>query len=240
MDTSILSMWDIFSKDPDSEVLTSHQSLLEASQAKEKFVVDEVEDVIKFLEGIYKIVCHSASESPKKDAIIVNDQASSIIWKLDKAMEAIFGIARVASSSTHNLGRAIYYSNREKIAVQKHKGSGYFASLRDNEICGKKNRRKSNISFEESVKMFSNEQSQNESCQMLSSMKLTDTTMDDFDTEDENSFSGSSESDENKHGISSTLLHKMRRSVVMNNDSSKAKKKHTQMNTSKVVSFVIR
>jgi len=242
VDAPVLAMWDVFRKDAHSKVLNSHQSLLEASQTKEKFVVDEVEDIIKYLEGIYRIVGHPVSEITKRDGVNGNnDHDTALIWKLDKAMEAALGIARVSSSSIHNLGRAIYYSNREKIAIQKHKSSGYFASLRDSETSGKKNRRNSTISFEDSFKMFSDAQNNHETHQILSSMKLSDVT-DEYETEDDNSFTESSdENDEHQLGISVTLLNKISRTSAYVSDSLRGKKPPgPYMITKKVASFNIK
>ena len=147
-----------------------YRILLEASETKEIYVVDEAENIIKYLEAIYKNINYLLADTSCDQECL-----NSLLWTLDKSLEATLSITRVASSSIHNLGRAIYFSKREKASVEKHKSSGYFSTLRYHESNsqGKAVKRSSIISFEECLRMFSDSNA-NESIshQSLSSMKV--------------------------------------------------------------------
>ena len=147
-----------------------YRKIVEASETKEIYLVGEAEDIIKYLDAIYENINEFFVNSSRDQ-----ERVNSLLWTRDKMLEAALSITRVASSSIHNLGRAIYFSNREKASVEKHKSSGYFSTLRYHESGsqGKAMKRSSIISFEECLKMFSDSNA-NESIshQSLSSMKV--------------------------------------------------------------------
>ena len=170
--------------------INKYKIVLEASEAKENFVVEEAENIIQHLETIYRNIMRLLSEPTDKDSV------NLLLWTLDKSLEATLGITRVASSSIHNLGRAIYFSNREKSSVEKNNSSGYFSTLRYQETnpAGKALKRSSILSFEECIRMFSDlNPSETLSHQTLSSIKLKQSqhmdTYDHFELHDNNSYS---------------------------------------------------
>ena len=121
----------LFHEDPRNSIIGSSQFPTESSISRESYIIEEAEELLKYLEEIFTFIDKFVARKDINPDKEYRNLLSSGIWTLDKAMETVIGISRVASSATSALSQAIYYSKREKNEVCKHKSSGYFATSID-------------------------------------------------------------------------------------------------------------
>ena len=171
-------IWENFQRELNSSVVKSYQNLIENGQTKAKYVIEESEDVIKHLGMVFNTFSEILSLKSKLSSPL-NEQVDNLIWALDMAMEGMMGIVRVASCSSSNLSKAIFYNSREKCELYKHKAGGYFTMMKSTGSRMKSNGRLSDeISFEEALKLFSSDNKiESKTCQILSSNNIAPTTI---------------------------------------------------------------
>ena len=165
-------LWETFESDFNQGNIKNYQSLIETGQTKGQYVIDECEDIINNLETIFNKFLHilACDVSPDHNGGSKSDFINALIWTLDQVMEGMLGITRVVSCSNQNLSNALLYNKREKQHLSVHKDGGYFAMLKFKEYknilnraknFSKENRRRSEVSFDDALKLFSADKKEN-------------------------------------------------------------------------------